>query len=379
MKRNYLYWLLSLMLVVSLSFVACGDDEDDTVNPDPGSNQDQQEDSSKENSDEPSKVNPDDQNTQEVAKLEFTSNKSDDQTGIVTIIGKNLSFIKEMKIGDVVVDYVIDGETLTFSAAGMPSGEQTISVMLEDANGKSIAEEYKVTIPTPAEEKIEATNFRIKANANGTINIICDVASNAKLRTFKVLEDNDKSISNFMKDSRVQEMNNSISDNLFVTKSNVFDLKDISSFAQLPVNMYKVLIETNNCVVKVSCGEEVEYKIGASMSTTGAYLSITDNKQMVLAEALECSSVDVVAMSSSDGHSVVGLMPASSVMNAKVAEKASKVVMFQNEQVVDKVTEGGVIFIESGIVCKIVSIINNADGDATIKMIIFKNVEGMNM
>ena len=261
----------------------------------------------------------------------------------------------------------------------MPSGEQTILVTSEDANGKSTTEEYKVTIPTPAEEIIEAKNFSVKANANGTITIIGDVATNAKLKIFEIQDANGMTVYDFLRDNeQVAEANKKIDAGAWVSNILLSKLQNIESVA-LPVGIYAFVIKTRNSKkYEVQLGEVLDYKIGGSKSESGAYLSIANNRQMRMDDAMSCS-VDVIAVSSEDGYTVMGLKPASYARNAQIAENASKVVMFQNEQVVDNVTEGGVFFIESGYVCKIVSIINCADGDATIKMIIFKNVEGMNM
>ena len=362
------------MLVVSLSFVACGDDDDESVNSDPGPNSEQQKDTSKVNHSDTTKVNPDDSNAQEVAKLELTGNKSDAKTGIVTITGKNLSFIKGMKIGDVELMYSIDGESLTFSAAGLPSGEQTILVTSEDANGKSTTEEYKVTIPSPVVEIIDAKNFRVKANENGSITIIGDVASNAILKIFEIQDANGMTVYDFLRDNeRVAESNRKVDAGAWVSNTLLFNLQNIES-NQLPVGIYALVIKTRNSKkYEVQLGEVLDYKIGSSKSESGAYLSIANNRQMRMDEAKSCS-VDVIAVSSEDGYSVMGLKPASHARDAQIAENASKVTLFDEYgQIGDVVGEGGVIITDYGYICKIVSIINDASGNAVVKMITLRD------
>ena len=228
------------------------------------------------------------------------------------------------------------------------------------------------------DEVIDATNFKIKANTNGTITFVGDVSSNAKIKTFELQDASGKAVYNFLESNdQVKEKNKVIDENGKVTKEKVFNLTGIES-AQIPVDLYTLVIKTKNTKkpVEAALGEVLDYTIGASKSDAGSYLSIINNKQMTM-DIAKSESAEVIAESDDSGYNVVGLKPASQAKNADAAANAGKVALFQNNAAVSSVKEGGVIITQSGCICKINSFSNTSTGDATVKAVTIKSVSGL--
>ncbi|MBO7438833.1 MAG: hypothetical protein J6U21_04060 [Bacteroidales bacterium] len=226
------------------------------------------------------------------------------------------------------------------------------------------------------DEVIDATNFKIKANADGTITFIGDVASNAKIKTFQLTDASGNVVYDFLESNeQVKEKNKVIDENGKVTKEKVFNLTGINS-DNIPVDLYTLSIKTRKAKTEVTLGEVLNYTIGASKSDAGSYLSIVNKKQMTM-DGAKAEAAEVIAESSSDGYSVTGLKHASKAKNADIAAKAGKVALFQGGAAADVVKEGGVIITESGCICKVNELKNTSTGDATVVAVTIKSGNGL--
>ena len=222
------------------------------------------------------------------------------------------------------------------------------------------------------DEVIETGNFKIKANADGTITFVGDVASNAKIKTFQLVDASGNVKYDFLeKNEQVKEKNKVIDENGKVTKEKVFNLTGIVS-DNIPVDLYTLSIKTKKAKTEAALGEVLNYTIGAKKSETGSYLSIVNNTHMTMAEAKNAAA-EVISESDEGGYNVIGLKHASKAADASIAAAAGKVALFQNGAETDMVKEGGVIITESGCICKINSFKNNSSsGDATVEAVTIK-------
>lgn len=223
------------------------------------------------------------------------------------------------------------------------------------------------------EEQMKFNNLTAKANADGTITIGGSITTNTKLKEFCLYaEDGTTVVYNFLESNKaVKEKNEVLDENGKASKEKQFTL-NIES-ATVPVAIYKLAIKTKkNAAQAETVGEVLDYKIGASNSTTGSYLSIVNNEAFNF-ETAKTKACEVIAESSADGKTVTGLKRGSKANNAEVAGKAGKVALFQNNAAAETITAGGVIITESGCICKVNSIDNTADGDATVKAVTIKN------
>ncbi|MBQ3655982.1 MAG: hypothetical protein II956_03920 [Bacteroidales bacterium] len=229
------------------------------------------------------------------------------------------------------------------------------------------------------DEVIDASNFKIKANANGTITFIGDVSSNAKIKTFELQDQSGKAVYNFLESNeQVKEKLKNIAEDGKVTKEKVFSLTNITS-SEIPVDLYTLVIKTKATKnpVNAALGETLDYKIGASNSNTGSYLSIVNNEAFNQTAAESDKKAEVIAESSKDGNSVTGLKKASAAKSTKVVANCGKVALFQNGAAAETITAGGVIITESGCICKVNTIDNTASGDATVKAVTIKSASGL--
>ena len=221
------------------------------------------------------------------------------------------------------------------------------------------------------DEVIETGNFKIKANADGTITFIGDVASNAKIKTFQLTDGAGNVVYDFLESNeQVKEKNKVIDENGKVTKEKVFNLTGINS-DNIPVDLYTLTIKTRKAKAEATLGEVLSYTIGAKKSETGSYLSIVNNTHMTMSEAAT-KSAEVISESDEGGYKVIGLKHASKAAKAEIAAAAGKVALFQNGAETDMVKEGGVIITESGCICKINSFKNTSTGDATVEAVTIK-------
>lgn len=251
-----------------------------------------------------------------------------------------------------------------------------VAAMFAATSFTSCGEEDEVD-PLNVDEVIDVANFKIKANANGTITFIGDVSSNAKIKTFELQDATGKKVYDFTEQNdQVKEKLKNIAEDGKVTKEKVFSMTNIKS-DEIPVDFYTLVIKTKKAKTDAALGEEFKYTIGASKClTVGSYLSIVDNKQYMLADA-KSNKTEVIAESSSDGYTVVGLKAASKATSADVASKAGKVALFQGGAATDLVKEGGVVITESGCIVKINKFNNTADGNASIDAVLIKSVSGL--
>ena len=229
------------------------------------------------------------------------------------------------------------------------------------------------------DEVIDASNFKIKANANGTITFIGVVSSNAKIKTFELQDQSGKAVYNFLESNeQVKEKLKNIAEDGKVTKEKVFSLTNITS-SEIPVDLYTLVIKTKATKnpVNAALGETLDYKIGASNSNTGSYLSIVNNEAFNQTAAESDKKAEVIAESSKDGNSVTGLKKASAAKSTKVVANCGKVALFQNGAAAETITAGGVIITESGCICKVNTIDNTASGDATVKAVTIKSASGL--
>jgi hypothetical protein len=225
---------------------------------------------------------------------------------------------------------------------------------------------------------IDVSNLTIKADKDGKIAFIGDVSSNDKIKVFQLQNSNGTVVYDFVANNDVvKEKLKQIDDNGEVTKEKVFSVKGVES-NKVAVDFYTLVIKTKNTnnSVSIALGEELNYTIGATKSSSGSYLSITNNKQMTVDVASKEAS-EVIAKSSSDGYSVEGLQAASKAGSAAVASIADKVALYQNGSPVSVVTAGGVIFTQSGCICKINSFANTSTGDATINAVTIRAVNDL--
>lgn len=238
------------------------------------------------------------------------------------------------------------------------------------------------------DEVIDVANFKIKANANGTITFIGDVSSNAKIKTFELQDQNGKVKYDFLEANEVvKEKNKVIDENGKVTKEKVFNVTGINS-GEIPVDLYTLVIKTKNTKkpVNAKLGEVLEYTIGTGSSTTASYLSVKDNKSYNIEGAKAAvSTIEVIAVGTDN---VEGIKRASEAKSTDINSKCGKVALFDasgnavakgTSTAPGKIGVGGTIITESGCICKIQEIGTTDAGshDAKFKGITIKSVEGL--
>jgi ABC-type transport system substrate-binding protein len=223
------------------------------------------------------------------------------------------------------------------------------------------------------DEVIDVANFKIKANADGTITFVGDVSSNAKIKTFVLQDQSGKTVYDFVaSNDQVKEKLKDIAEDGTVTKEKVFSLKNITS-SNIPVDLYTLVIKTKKANTEAALGEVLDYLIGASGSKTGSYLSIVNNDAFDQTAAETEKNAEVIAVSSSDGYTVEGLKRASEAKSDKVVARAGKVALFDATGAsATQINKGGVIITESGCICKINELTNTSTGDATVKAVTIK-------
>jgi len=225
------------------------------------------------------------------------------------------------------------------------------------------------------DEVIDVANLKIKANADGTITFVGDVESNAKIKTFQLIDQSGNVKYDFLtSNDQVKEKLKDIAEDGTVTKEKVFSLKNITS-SNIPVDLYTLVIKTKNTKnpINAPLGEVLDYTIGASGSETGSYLSIVNNEAFKQGVAETEKSAEVIAVSSKDGYTVEGLKRASEANSDKVRARAGKVALFDATGAsATQINKGGVIITESGCICKINELTNTSTGDATVKAVTIK-------
>lgn len=223
------------------------------------------------------------------------------------------------------------------------------------------------------DEVIDVANLKIKANADGTITFVGDVESNAKIKTFQLIDQSGNVKYDFVaSNDQVKEKLKDIAEDGTVTKEKVFSLKNITS-DKIAVDLYTLVIKTKKANTEAALGEVLDYTIGASGSKTGSYLSIVNNDAFDQSAAETEKSAEVIAVSSKDGYTVEGLKRASEAKSDKVVARAGKVALFDATGAsATQINKGGVIITESGCICKINELTNTSTGDATVKAVTIK-------
>ncbi len=232
------------------------------------------------------------------------------------------------------------------------------------------------------DEVIDVANFKIKANTDGTITFIGDVASNAKIKTFQLTDAAGNVVYDFLESNeQVKEKNKVIDENGKVTKEKVFNLTGINS-DNIPVDLYTLTIKTRKANTEAKLGEVLEYTIGTGKSTTASYLSVVNNKSYNMDAAKAAEVVGTIEVIAEGSTSVEGVKRASEARNTDINSKCGKVALFDKSgKAVSSgaVGEGGVIITQSGCICKIQEIgaTDASSYDAKFKGITIKSVSGL--
>ena len=222
---------------------------------------------------------------------------------------------------------------------------------------------------TTIDEQISFDGLNVVAQATGQVLIDGNVTANTKIKSLVLSSDEDgkKVIVDLLASgdqTKAKEINDA------GEKEKTFTLS-IPTAAVDVQTMYLVGKTKGDKKASSAITETLNYTIGARKSTTGSYLSIINNKQMTF-DVAKTEVAEVIAESSDDGISVVGLKKASAATDADIAAKAGKVALFQDGAAAETITENGVIITESGAICKVVAFTNTATGDATIEGITMK-------
>jgi hypothetical protein len=232
------------------------------------------------------------------------------------------------------------------------------------------------------DEVIDVANFKIKANTDGTITFVGDVESNAKIKTFELVDASGNVVYDFVKSNeQVKEKLKELDDNGKVTKTKVFSLKNINS-DPIPVDLYTLNIKTRKAKTEAKLGEVLDYTIGTGSSTTASYLSVINNKSYNMAAASAADVVGTIEVIAEGSKTVEGVKRASEAKSAAINSKCGKVALFDKDGKAVKsgaISEGGVIITQSGCICKIQSIgaTDASSYDAQFKGITIKSVSGL--
>ncbi len=237
---------------------------------------------------------------------------------------------------------------------------------------------------TNVDEVIDATNFKIKANANGTITFIGDVSSNAKIKQFQLLDASGAVKYDFLESNeQVKEKNKVYDEDGKATKEKKFVLTNITS-DNIPVDLYTLVIKTKNTKkpVNAQLGEVIEYTIGTGSSTTASYLSVINNKSYNMDAAKAADVVGTIEVIAEGADNVEGVKRASEARSADINKNCGKVALFDKdgkEVSAGAITAGGVIITQSGCICKIKEIgaTDASSHDAKFSGITIKTVEGL--
>ncbi len=231
-------------------------------------------------------------------------------------------------------------------------------------------------------EVIDATNLKIKANTNGTITFVGDVSSNAKIKTFQLVNEAGTVVYDFVaSNDQVKEKLKDIAEDGTVTKEKVFSLKDITS-SDIAVDLYTLNIKTKKATASVPLGEVLEYTIGTGSSTTASYLSVINNKSYNMDAAKAADVVGTIEVIADGSDNVEGIKRASEARSSDINTKCGKVALFDkdgNAVETGAISDGGVIITASGCICKIKSIgaTDASSHDAKFSGITIKSVGGL--
>lgn len=378
MKISKLLWLISLSTAVTLNFTSCKDDEEEPKKEDPQNpvNQEQEQ--------------PQDPNTA-LVKITVLNEENEPQKATVRMRkegeSKDLTYEDTDKNGVAkfvinandlegtykkTFDFIIDGkeEILTIDGKNYISlikgDKKSVTLIAGDSKTETmIIKEFR------AEEKVDVENPTIKVNPNGTISINMNITTNSTIKKMLVVDKDGKIWYDFQEQN---ESGRGLNKTIANDRRN-YNIKDITlslSTNELFVDNYFVSVTTSTGEkASLPIAEEVEYKIGAAKSKIGSYLSISNNKTLLFAEAKEVGC-EVIAQSDESGINVVGLIKGTNAKSSDVAVHSGKVAFFQNGSAVATIKEGGVIVTESGVIFRIKQINNTTSGEATIEGVTIK-------
>ena len=378
MKFSKLLWLISLSAAVTLNFTSCKDDEEEPKKEDPQNpvNQEQEQ--------------PQDPNTA-LVKITVLNEENEPQKATVRMRkegeSKDLTYedTDENGVAKFVInandlegtykktfDFIIDDkdEILTIDGKNFISlvkgNKKSVTLIAGDSKSETLTiKEFR------AEEKVEVENPTIKVNPNGTISINMNITTNSTIKKMLVVDKDGKIWYDFQEQN---ESGRGLNKTIANDRRN-YNIKDITlslSTNELPVDYYRITVTTSTGEkASLPIAEEVEYKIGAAKSKIGSYLSISNNKTLLFAEAKEVGC-EVIAQSDESGINVVGLIKGTNAKSSDVAVHSGKVAFFQNGSAVATIKEGGVIVTESGVIFRIKQINNTTSGEATIEGVTIK-------
>jgi len=232
------------------------------------------------------------------------------------------------------------------------------------------------------DEVIDVANFKIKANSDGTITFVGDVSSNAKIKTFQLVDQSGNVKYDFVaSNDQVKEKLKEIADDGTVTKEKVFSLKNIES-SKIPVDLYTLVIKTKKANTEKALGEVLEYTIGTGKSSTASYLSVINNKSYKQSDAETDEVVGTIEVIAEGSTSVEGVKRASEAKSSIINSKCGQVALFDAAgKAVESgaITAGGVIITKSGCICKIKEIgaTDATSYDAKFSGITIKSVDGL--
>lgn len=219
------------------------------------------------------------------------------------------------------------------------------------------------------DEQINFDGLNVKAQTNGQVLIDGSITANTKIKSLVLSTDEDgKQVVVDLLKSGDQEKVKAINEAGEKEKSFTLSIPTQAVDVQ---TLFLVGRTKGDKKASSQITETINYTIGAAKGTAGSYLSIIENKHMTV-DVAKTSSAEVIAESSADEYSVVGLKKASAAKSADVKAKAGKVALYQNGTSVESIKEGGVIITASGAICKVVKFTNSANGDATIEGITMK-------
>jgi len=232
-------------------------------------------------------------------------------------------------------------------------------------------------------EVIETSALKIKANTDGTITFVGDVSSNAKIKTFQLVDQSGKVVYDFVaSNDQVKEKLKDIAEDGTVTKEKVFSLKDITS-DKIAVDLYTLNIKTKKASTSVPLGEVLEYTIGTGESSTASYLSVINNKSYNMDAAKAADVVGTIEVIAEGSTSVEGVKRASEAISPDINKSCGKVALFDKDGKAvasGAISAGGVIITESGCICKIKEIgsTDASSYDAKFSGITIKTVKDAN-
>ena len=341
MNNKNLFWLLSLMMLVSLCMFSCNKDDDK-----------EQEKLEAEMPKDPTtalvklKVLNED-NLPQQTTVYMCTEKSE-----VSYESKALTYEDSDENG--IVKFVINADDLNgnynktfyFWCKGdevFENGENSVAIKAGEGKTDTLIMKAKL-----ASDYYKVDKQTIKANADGTISVSIDLNFNNKFKSFIIIDtQTNKTIYDFLKENQsLIEKNNNIPESRRIADVKTENMTITT--ANLPIKNYTISWESENSHKNsVDIGTIGIFSIGSvNISYVGCFASLDRMRSYLFSEA-KYASVQVFAVSS--GSDITGLKKATLVKNTDIANNADKVFMIQDGKQVDEVHEGGIIITQSGI------------------------------